>query len=300
MKKRFLSFLVLLVFLAGVSSGCGREEPEEQIVEESPVIEETPDPHAGMVEVTNGAGGTLWVDDAEALSDFALDRTRFAIVDGVAYYDGEGYTLLRGIDVSDYQNAIDWIAVKESGIDFAILRCGWRGYSGGTLNEDTYFLQNLEGATAAGLKVGAYFFSQATSVIEGAEEAVFAAKLLEGHTLDLPVFFDWEHIGVEAARTDGVDARTVTEAALEFCRLIESSGFEAGVYSYIPDVYTMYELDSLAGLPIWMGDPGTFPEFQYEHEIWQYSFSGTVPGIEGNVDMNVMYVPLPPETEAQG
>ena len=300
MKKRSLSIIVLSLLLAGILSGCGRDKQEEEPVGESPVVEETPDPHAGMVEVTNGAGGTMWVDDAEALDDFAMDRAKFVITDGIVSYEGEGYSLMRGIDVSDYQNSIDWAAVKESGIEFAILRCGWRGYSGGSLNEDNYFLQNLEGATAAGLKVGAYFFSQATSLVEGAEEAVFAAKILGGHHLDLPVFFDWERIGTEAARTDGVDAHTVTQAALEFCRLLESEGYQTGVYSYIPDVYSMYELDELKGVTIWMGDPGTFPEYQYEHDYWQYSFSGSVPGIEGNVDMNVMYVPLPAETEAAG
>ena len=299
MKKRFLSVFAALALLAGVLSGCGRDTREEPAAE-SPEVSATVDPHVGMVEVTDGAGGTIWVDDAEALNDFPMDRTLFVITDGVVSYEGEGYTLMRGIDVSDYQGSIDWVAVREAGVEFAILRCGWRGYSGGSLNEDTYFLQNLEGATAAGLRVGAYFFSQATSVLEGAEEAVFVAGILGGHHLDLPVFFDWERIGTEPARTDGASAQTVTAAALEFCSLLESGGYQAGVYSYIPDVYSMYELDSLQGITMWMGDPGTFPEYQYEHDIWQYSFSGSVPGIEGYVDMNVMFVPVSRETEAVG
>jgi len=149
--------------------------------------------------------------------------------------------------------------------------------------------------------VGAYFFSQAVSVMEAAEEAVFTAQLLEGISLDLPVFFDWEIIGTEPARTDDVDERTVTDCCLEFCRLLESEGIAAGVYTYVPNVYYKYILDDISGLTIWMGDPGTQPVFYYDHDIWQYSFSGSVPGIEGDVDMNAMYVrSTAAETEAEG
>lgn len=298
MKKRFLSVFILLSVIASLFAGCGRGKTEEE-PEPAELPEETVDPHAGMIEVTDGAGGTIWVYPAEALEEFPMDRTLFSVTDGAAQYAGEGYALMYGVDVSDYQGAIDWIAVRESGIEFAILRCGWRGYSGGSLNEDNCFRQNVEGAVAAGLHVGAYFFSQATSVLEAAEEAVFTARLLQGCPLDLPVFFDWEFIGTEPARTDGTDAHTVTEAALEFCRLLESEGYRAGVYSYIPDVYSMYELNSLRGMEIWMGDPGSWPEFWYDHTIWQYSFSGSIPGIEGNVDRDVIYVRTA-ETEAVG
>lgn len=300
MKKRILSVFVLLAALAALLCGCGRERTAEEAEETAaPAPEETVDPHAGEIEVTNGEGGTIWVKEAELLTEFPLDRTLFSVTDGVVSYAGGGYTLSNGVDVSEYQGAIDWIAVRESGIEFAILRCGWRGYSGGSLNEDTYFRQNVEGAVAAGLHVGAYFFSQATSVIEAAEEAVFTAGILQGCPLDLPVFFDWEFIGTEPARTDGTDAQTVTAAVLEFCRLLESEGWSAGVYSYIPKVYTMYDLNSLQGLDIWMGDPGTWPEFWYDHMIWQYTFSGSVPGIEGNVDRNVMYIADPYYTETE-
>ena len=161
------------------------------------------------------------------------------------------------------------------------------------------YRENIQGAQAAGLKVGAYFFSQAISVLEAAEEAVFTARLLDGLTLELPVFFDWEIIGTEPARTDDVDAETLTQCCLEYCRLLESAGIPAGVYSYIPVVYLKYDLNELEGLTFWMGDPGNWPEFYYEHSIWQYSFTGTVPGIEGEVDLDVLYLP-PSESEPAG
>jgi len=294
MKTRILSLFAAAILLFSLLTGCRGTEPE---AETSPEVDVTVDPHEGMIEVTDGAGGTMWVDEAEALTPFPLDRYSFSVTDGVVSYGKEGCTLHRGIDVSEYQHEIDWKAVADAGIEFAMIRIGWRGYSGGSIRADERYRENIEGARAAGLKVGAYFFSQAVSVMEAAEEAVFTAQLLDGIELDLPVFFDWEIIGTEPARTDDVDAGMVTACCLEYCRLLESEGIDSGVYSYIPVVYTKYFLNSLQGLTVWMGDPGNFPEFYYDHSIWQYSFTGTVPGIEGDVDLNVMYeITAPAET----
>ena len=289
MKTRVLSvfaaFALLLCLLPGCRSAQSEPEPTP-----TPEPSATPDPHEGMVEVTDGSGGTIWVDEAEELDPFSLDRYSFSVSDGVVTYGKDGCTLSRGVDVSEYQGEIDWEAVAASGVEFAIVRVGWRGYSGGTLNEDTLFRENIEGAKAAGLRVGAYFFSQAVSVLEAAEEAVYTAALLEGYALDLPVFFDWETIGTDSARTDGLDAAAVTACCKEFCHLLESAGIPSGVYTYIPAVYYKYELDALKGMTVWMGDPGSWPEFYYEHSIWQYSFTGSIPGIEGDVDLDVMYI----------
>ncbi len=284
MKKRILSFIAALALLVCVLSGCGREETPE------PTPTPTPDPHAGQIQVSDGSGGLMWVDEAEELTPFALDTSAFSVSDGVVTYAGEDCAFLRGIDVSAYQGEIDWQSVAEAGIDFAIIRCGGRGYTAGGLYEDEYFRRNIEGAQAAGLMVGAYFFSQAVSLVEAAEEAVYTVSLLDGYALDLPVFFDWELIGTGDARTDSVDGQTVTEACLEFCRLLESSGYETGVYAYLNLAYFTYELNSLKDVTIWMGDPGAWPEFYYEHSFWQYSFTGSVAGIDGDVDLDVMYV----------
>jgi GH25 family lysozyme M1 (1,4-beta-N-acetylmuramidase) len=288
MKRKKLSIWAAALVAVCLLSGCfGRQTAEESHSEEA--VEETPDIHAGQIEVADGYGGTMWVDEAENLTPFPLDTAAFVRSGDDVTYTGEDYTLVRGIDVSDHQTEIDWQAVADSGIEFAIIRCGWRGYSGGSLNEDTTFRQNIEGAKAAGLKVGVYFFSQATSMVEGAEEAIFALNLLEGYSLDLPVFFDWEEIGVESARTDNVSGETVTAAALEFCRLVESAGYDSGIYAYLNLAYFTYDLNQLEGITIWMGNPGSAPEFYYDHTYWQYSFTGSVDGIQGDVDLDVIF-----------
>lgn len=288
MKKCIISILLSAVLFLALT-GCENEEPVP-IVTPAPTTVVTPDPHEGMVEVPDGNGGTLWIPESEILKPFEADRSAFAVSDTAAAYNGTGLSLVRGIDVSDHQGEIDWQAVADSGVRFAMIRCGWRGYSGGSLNEDSRFRENIEGAQAAGLDVGVYFFSQAVSVIEAAEEAVYTVKLLEGYELQLPVFYDWEFIGVDAARTDNMDGQTLTDCTLEYCRLIESAGYTPGVYTNLHNAYYYYDLDALDGICFWYAGPGDQPLYYYDHQYWQYSFTGSVPGIEGDVDLDAMYV----------
>ncbi|MCC8356645.1 MAG: glycoside hydrolase family 25 protein [Oscillospiraceae bacterium] len=291
MKNRILSLILIILLLVSLTVVlvvlAVRNVHKEEAVEPTP----TADPYEGLVLVPDGSGGTMWVAEATELTPFALDADAFSVTDGIASYSGDDATLVLGVDVSEHQGSIDWQAVADAGIEFAIIRCGWRGYSGGSLNTDSLFQENVEGALAAGLDVGVYFFSQAVSVVEAAEEAILTLELIDGYDISLPVFFDWDTIGTgESARTDNVNANTVTEACLEFCQLIESEGYEAGVYAYLNLAYFTYDLNQLKDLTIWMGNPGSQPEFYYEHTYWQYSFTGSVDGIEGDVDMDVMYV----------
>ena len=143
------------------------------------------------------------------------------------YSGDKNYRVKKGIDVSAYQGTIDWERVKADGIDFVFLRLGYRGYAKeGTLNEDEKFEENLKGAKAAGLKVGVYFFSQATTQEEAKEEAAFVKKLLGKTKLDLPVIYDPERISAEEARTDEITGKDFTAFALAFCGKIEKAGYE--------------------------------------------------------------------------
>ena len=287
-KKAFYRILAALLALTALC-GCRAVTPEPT---PSPEPSPTPtvDPHEGMVEVFDGMGGTMWIPESEVLNKFEPDINAFAVGNDMALYNGTGWTLKRGIDVSAHQGEIDWQAVAGAGIEFAIIRCAWRGYGEGLLYEDECYRQNIEGALAAGLEVGVYIYSQATDILEAAEEALFVAELLEGYEVTMPVFFDWERPGVDEARTNGTGGETITQCALEFCRLIEAAGYEPGVYTYLSLAYHEYDLDALAGLTLWLGNPSAYPEFYYEHQFWQYSFEGDIPGISVPVDLNVMYV----------
>ena len=194
-----------------------------------------------------------------------------------------------GIDVSYYQGNIDWKKVKESGIEFAIIRIGYRGYGQeGKMAEDKMAYQNLRGALDAGLQVGVYFFSQATNTEEALEEAEFVLQRIKGYNITLPVVYDWEYVSAEA-RTANVDPRTLTDCYLAFCGKIEEAGYTPMAYFNTYQSRKMMYLTELESYPFWLAlysDRMTYP---YRIEMWQYTDSGRVPGIEGNVDINLMF-----------
>ena len=210
-------------------------------------------------------------------------------------YNRKNYLLLQnlpssaGVDVSAYQGDIDWKAVKNSGIEFAIMRLGYRGYESGKLVEDTYAKKNLEGAREAGLKVGAYFFSQALTVKEVDEEIKFMLGILGETYLDMPIVLDWE-IPASSARTANMDARTLTDLQLHFCGQMKEKGYQPMVYFNWHQSENLYYLSELEDYPFWLAlyqDRMTYP---WKVEMWQWTCTGKVPGISGDVDINV-YMP---------
>ncbi len=207
---------------------------------------------------------------------------------GRAAYTWRKRSAKTGIDVSAHQKEIDWAAVAADGIEFAILRVGYRGYTEGGVYADEYFQQNYAEARAAGLEVGAYFFSQALTPEEAEEEADFVLETLEGHPLDYPVAFDWETIAPgNGARTDGMDGDVLTQCALAFCAKIREGGYEPLVYLYQDLGYMTYDLAQMTALPLWLSEDGEAPDFYYRFGLWQYSSTGAVAGITGNVDLDL-------------
>ncbi|MDY3791629.1 MAG: glycoside hydrolase family 25 protein [Oscillospiraceae bacterium] len=195
-----------------------------------------------------------------------------------------------GIDVSSYQQNIDWQAVKADGVEFAILRIGYRGYETGQLTEDKYFRRNLEGAKAAGIETGVYFFSQALTPEEALEEAKYVINLLAetGAELAFPVIFDWEFpTDEDPARTDGMAGEIQTACCRAFCDRVKEAGFEPMYYSTINTAIFRYDIGELSDIPLWLADYNRTCNFTYDYKMWQYSCSGVVDGIEGLVDFNI-------------
>jgi GH25 family lysozyme M1 (1,4-beta-N-acetylmuramidase) len=193
-----------------------------------------------------------------------------------------------GIDVSKWNGDIDWDVVKEEGVDFAIIRCGYRGSSSGWLIEDPYFYKNIQGAKKAGIKVGIYFFTQATDQVEAVEEASAAVALLGDIDLDYPVFIDTEGAGGNG-RADNIDVNTRTAVVNAFCKTIQDSGLEAGVYASRNWYYNNLNTSELDGYNIWLAEYRQSPEYTGKYDMWQYTSSGTVSGIEGRVDLDISY-----------
>lgn len=190
-----------------------------------------------------------------------------------------------GIDVSRYQGDIDWQQVKAAGVKFVMVRLGNRGIAEGTLHEDPYARKNLQGAKEAGLKVGAYFYSQALNVAEAEEEAALALEILDGFQLDMPLAFDWE----QESRTENVDARTLTDCTKAFCAAVEKAGYEPMIYFNSFQAKELLHLLELQEIPWWLAMYDVTMEFPYRMDMWQYSCTGTIPGITGSVDLNLLF-----------
>lgn len=220
-------------------------------------------------------------DTAQAIED--ADKTEIKKAQAVT-----GNAVL-GIDVSKWQGEIDWDKVKNDGIDFAIIRCGYRGSATGSLVEDPYFEQNIKGAAAAGIKVGVYFFSQAVNEVEAVEEASAAVRLIKDYELQYPVFIDTESAGGDG-RADSLDVKTRTAVCEAFCSTIENAGYEAGVYASRNWYNKNLETASLEPYIIWLAEYRSVPLYQGYYHMWQYTSKGKVDGIDGKVDMNISYL----------
>ncbi|MCL1829367.1 MAG: glycoside hydrolase family 25 protein [Oscillospiraceae bacterium] len=250
------------------------------------------DPYAGQVLVSDGRGNRVWVPLYEDIPAHPLSSADFHSGDGnTVEYTGNKAVISTGIDVSFYQGDIDWEKAASDGVQFAIIRAGYRGWSKGDIFEDETFERNIEGAATAGIAVGVYFFSQAINTAEAQEEAEFVLMLLNSRKIDLPVMFDWERVET-GARTDGLSGRELTDCCIAFCNVISEAGYEPGVYFYRDLGYNTYELDRLNSLVFWVGAISDHPDFYYRHSIWQYSITGRVAGIEGNVDLNIRFIKM--------
>ena len=211
---------------------------------------------------------------------------------GFLTYDDETYTCRIGIDVSKHNGAIDWAAVKEAGVDFAILRLGYRGYATGKLVLDSTFYTNLRGCLDNGIEVGVYFFSQALNYREGAEEAEFTVKALDGYDITYPIVFDWEPYASSVdARTHGIGDEQLNQAAQGFLETVTKAGKQAMLYQNPTYFYKHMDLSRFTDYPLWLAHYVDMTSFYYRYDIWQYSCTGIVPGIEGNVDLNVHLIP---------
>jgi len=194
----------------------------------------------------------------------------------------------RGIDVSSFQGEIDWQAVADSGVTFAMIRAGGRGYGEGTLYEDSRAQANYEGAKAAGLKVGAYFFSQAITAQEAVEEAEYLLELTKDWELEMPVVYDWEYIDI-TARTGFVSKQTLTNCMLAFCDRIHEAGLQAMIYFNPDHSRDLFYIEQITEYPFWLAMYSDWMTYPYKIDMWQYTCEGTVPGIEGNVDINLYF-----------
>lgn len=214
------------------------------------------------------------------------------VIQGAAYDFGTDGALItgngkRGIDVSKWNGSIDWNAVKNSGIEYVIIRCGYRGSSAGSLIEDPKYVTNIKGAINAGLKVGVYFFTQAISEAEAVEEASMVLEQVKNYKLTYPIFLDVEASG---GRADKIDKATRTAVCKAFCETIQSAGYTAGIYANKNWLEEKIDANALGRYKIWLAQYASAPTYGGRYDMWQYRSTGRVSGISGDVDMNWSYL----------
>lgn len=249
-----------------------KDQLEYKVIDDISLLIKTEDEIDASIEDTAEQDAVADADDTEDTQKKKTDgKTRF------------------GIDVSKWNKDIDWAKVKAAGVDFAIIRCGYRGSSSGVLVEDPYFVKNIKGAIANDIQVGVYFFTQATSEVEAVEEASMVMSLCREYELDYPVFIDTEGAGGNG-RADQLDQKTRTQVCKAFCQTIESAGYEAGVYASRNWYYNQLEAEQLSPYTIWVAEYRSKPLYTGDYQLWQYTSNGSVDGILGRVDLNISYL----------
>lgn len=229
--------------------------------------------------------------------DIDADKEDKAVNGAEEAADGSEYTDLQfahdgaklGIDVSKWNKTIDWEQVKDEGIEFAIIRCGYRGASSGALVLDPMYEKNIKGAIAANVPVGVYFFTQATNEVEAVEEASMVIRLIEDYDVDYPVFLDSESAGGKG-RADVLDAEERTKIHKAFFETIAAAGYETGIYGSRNWLNNEVDMTELSDYKTWLAEYADVPAYDEYYHMWQYTSKGNVPGIGTRVDLNLCYM----------
>ena len=227
----------------------------------------------------------------ESLKKHSLLEENLSILDNgeLEYKTNENVISQKGIDVSKYQGTIDWEKVKADGVDYAFIRAGIRGYETGKIVPDEGVSDNLIGAANAGVEVGAYFFSQATTVEEAVEEANVVINAISTNKISLPIVYDLEKVKSSSGRMNEMTKEEKTEVCLAFCNHIKEAGYKPMIYGNMETFLMLLDMKQLEDIDKWFAYYNTDIYFPYEFSIWQYTESGRVDGIDGDVDMNISF-----------
>ena len=257
--------------------------------------QETPDipvSSGEMVTISDSVMGDIELQTVEgaAINTYTAENLQYDENGYPVYYENGKKISHLGVDLSEYQGDVDFAAMKGAGVEFVILRVGGRYYGDdGGLYEDNAFDRYYEQARAAGLKIGAYFFSQAISTEDAVEEANFTIEKLGGKKLDYPVAFDWENIADDAARTDNITGDILTLLAEAFCDTVANAGYKTIVYSNTQQMFVMYDFETMKDYDFWLADYREFPTMYYRFDMWQYTKDGSIDGVAGTVDINLSF-----------
>lgn len=231
---------------------------------------------------------------SETLKHHTYSAENFVHTDDdlIEYYEDGELISHKGIDVSRYQEKIDWKKVAQDDVEYAFIRLGVRGYTEGEIREDENFEYNMKEALRNGIETGVYFFTQATSLKEAKEEAEFVLDAIEPYNVTYPVVLDVEAINVKNPRTAELDREERTEYCIAFCEMIKKAGYKPMIYGNLKTFMLLLDLEQLEEYDKWFAHYDTEVYFPYDFKVWQYTDKGKVAGIGGDVDINISFEDL--------
>lgn len=241
--------------------------------------------------VVADAGQYYFFPILEKLARNTYDPDSFmADGDGVMHYYVDGERASRkGIDVSRYQDKIDWEKVAEDEVDYAFIRLGIRGYTEGEILEDETFQRNIKGALKNDIDVGVYFFTQAMSEEEAEEEAEFVIDSITPYKVTYPVVIDVEAVTSTNARGNDLTSEERTKYCIAFCEKIKEAGYTPMIYGNLKTFMLLLNIEELEEYDKWFAYYDEAYYFPYDFKIWQYTNKGKVAGIKGDVDLNISF-----------
>lgn len=327
--KRFVTIILCIALLASLLAGCTQQsgqtepsaKPDTVLTPQDEIVSYT----VGEIQEFGRNDASVW----ELLQDLLPNLIVYRSAGGVFQYasidrslpqsdydwsnlvevsetpreveyavDGETVSI-KGIDVSTYQGDIDWEKVAASGVKFVFIRLGYRGYESGLLVKDDRFEDNIRGALQNGIAVGVYFVTQAISVEEAVEEAQFVMENIRPYNVTWPIVLDIEDAASATARTAELSQQARTDHAIAFCETVKESGYTPMLYCNIRWFIEKLDITRITDYDKWFAQYFRKPFFPYAFQMWQYSSTGRIDGIEGNVDYNISFVDygnLPEET----
>ena len=273
-----------------------KDEPEEpDNVEETeavePIPEEDPSTDGKHTCVTLRDGTEEWVVISQYLPKNDYDYTGLVCKNNeMQYYVDGKKTSYFGIDISKYQDYMDFVKIKKAGVDFVMIRVGIRGYSTGQIVMDDYFYDNIKRAFDAGLDVGVYFSSQAVTKDEAIEEANTVIAALEGYNITYPVVFDMEFMKNDTARIEKLTKSHKTDITKAFLDTISAAGFNGMIYGDKEWLVKEIDMSKLTAYDVWLSQIQDLPDYPYKFSMWQYMSDGSIDGISGYVNLNISFV----------
>lgn len=279
------------------------DKAPEAVPEETPLESPTPEPSheptdeekakdGKHVLVSYKDGTEEWLEISENILLHNYDFTKMKITNGkMTYYEGNKKLSRLGVELSEENGVVDFEALKQSGIDFVMLRVGSRGYETGLIKQDEKFTDNIAAAMDAGLEVGVYFCSQAISAEEAVQEAEFVENALLSYRITYPVAFRMDSIVNDAARTDILDEEQKTQVAEAFLHDMERAGYSVILYGSKEWLLTeILPEELLEDIDVWLTEQTAIPEYPYQFKMWEYAGGESVNGVQGEVNYTVSFV----------